>query len=317
MADPARICRHGAAGTCRRPLPRQGRPRRRRRHTEDAGDRARDPGRRVGVSEAPVPHDRLHPDPPRGHRVRQFGRDRETGWHRGAVVRCERNVPDDGVHRRLLPVRAHRLHRHDAGDAGQRAHRGRGAWRQDGPSAPDRVPNRRRRRHVLRRPRPARSDGHHDDLPEHVVGDPHRVRVRRVAARPVPPRRRWHLHQGGRRRRRPRRQGRGRHPGRRPAQPGNDRRQRRRQRRRLRRHGLRPVRELRGHARCLDHPRCAGVQVDLPRPTGASGRPARCSRSRPEPSVCSRRSSACSPCGRPTRTSRRWPRSTAASSPPA
>ena len=31
-----------------------------------------------------------------------------------------------------VPVGAHRLHRHDAGDAGQRAHRGRGAWRQDG-----------------------------------------------------------------------------------------------------------------------------------------------------------------------------------------
>ena len=37
----------------------------------------------------------------------------------------------------------------------------------------------------------------------------------------------------------------------------------------------------------------------------------------PAPSACSRRSSACSRCGRPTRTSRRWRRSTAASSPPA
>ena len=40
--------------------------------------------------------------------------------------------------------------------------------------------------------------------------DPDRVRVRRLAARPVPASRRRHLHQGGRRRRRPRRQGRGR-----------------------------------------------------------------------------------------------------------
>ena len=50
----------------------------------------------------------------------------------------------------------------------------------------------------------------HHDLPEHGVGDPHRLRVRRFAARAVPPRRRRHLHQGGRRRRRPRRQGRSR-----------------------------------------------------------------------------------------------------------
>ena len=38
-----------------------------------------------------------------------------------------------------------------------------------------------------------------------------------------------------------------------------------------------------------------------------------CSRSRPAPSVCSRRSSASSPCAPPTRTSRRWRRSTAGS----
>ena len=37
---------------------------------------------------------------------------------RGVVVRRERYVPDDRVHRRRFPLRAHRLHRHDAGDAG-------------------------------------------------------------------------------------------------------------------------------------------------------------------------------------------------------
>ncbi len=56
---------------------------------------------------------------------------------------------------------------------------------------------------------------------------------------------RRHLHQGGRRRRRPRRQGRSGHPRRRPAQPGHHRRQRGRQRRRRRRHGRRPVRVVR------------------------------------------------------------------------
>jgi K(+)-stimulated pyrophosphate-energized sodium pump len=55
---------------------------------------------------------------------------------------------------------------------------------------------------------------------------------------------RRHLHQGRRRRRRPRRQGRGRHSRGRSAQPGRHRRQRGRQRRRLRRHGGRPVRDL-------------------------------------------------------------------------
>ena len=99
-------------------------------------------------------------------------------------------------------------------------------------------------------------------VPEHELGDPHRLRVRRLAARALPAGRRRHLHQGRRRRRRPRRQGRAGHPRGRPPQPGHDRRQRRRQRRRLRRHGRRPVRELRGHARRVDHPRRRGVRVD-------------------------------------------------------
>ena len=52
------------------------------------------------------------------------------------------------------------------------------------------------------------------------------------------------------------------HPRGRPAQPGHHRRQRGRQRRRLRRHGRRPLRELRGHARRLDHPRRRRLPVD-------------------------------------------------------
>ena len=95
-----------------------------------------------------------------------------------------------------------------------------------------------------------------------ALRDPHRVRLRWLAARAVPAGRRRHLHQGGRRRRRPRGQGRGGHPRGRPPQPGHHRRQRGRQRRRLRRHGRRPVRELRGHARRVDHPRRRRVRVD-------------------------------------------------------
>ena len=61
------------------------------------------------------------------------------------------------------------------------------------------------------------------------VGDrrPDRARLRRLADLGLRAARRRHLHEGGRRRRRPRRQDRGRDPGGRPAQPGRDRRQRR------------------------------------------------------------------------------------------
>ena len=52
------------------------------------------------------------------------------------------------------------------------------------------------------------------------------------------------------------------HPRGRPPQPGHHRRQRGRQRRRLRRHGRRPLRELRGHAGRVDHPRRRRVPVD-------------------------------------------------------
>ena len=140
--------------------------------------------------------------------------------------------------------------------------------------------------------------GDHHDLPEHRDRDPGRLRVRRLAARAVHARRRRHLHQGGRRRRRPRRQGRAGHPRGRPPQPGDDRRQRGRQRRRLRRDGRRPLRVLRGHPRRRDHPRRPGVRVDRRQP----GARAASSRSSPGPSACSRRSSGCSWSGPPTGT---------------
>ena len=113
---------------------------------------------------------------------------------------------------------------------------------------PDRVPHRRRGRHVHRRPRPARRVGRRAGLrrpgPEGAGG----LRLRRRAARHVHAGRRRHLHQGRRRGRRPGRQGRAGHPRGRPAQRRDDRRQRGRQRRRLRRHGRGPVRVLRRHA---------------------------------------------------------------------
>ena len=81
------------------------------------------------------------------------------------------------------------------------------------------------------------------------LGDrrPDRARLRRLAHLRLRAARRRHLHQGGRRRRRPRREDRGGHPGGRPAEPGRDRGQRRRQRRRLRRHGGRPLRDVCRH----------------------------------------------------------------------
>ncbi len=85
------------------------------------------------------------------------------------------------------------------------------------------------------------------------VGDrrPRRAGVRRLAHLGLRAARRRHLHEGGRRRRRPRREDRGGHPRGRSAQPGGDRGQRRRQRRRLRGHGGRPLRDLRGdRGRC-------------------------------------------------------------------
>ena len=92
-----------------------------------------------------------------------------------------------------------------------------------------------------------------------------RARLRWFADLRLRPSGRRHLHQGGRRGRRPRRQDRGRDPGGRSAQPRGDRRQRGRQRRRLRRHGGRPLRDLRRDRRGRHVARCPDLPGDRDR----------------------------------------------------
>ena len=118
----------------------------------------------------------------------------------------------------------------------------------------DRVPHRRRGRHVHGGPGPVRRGHRGADLQGQRAGRTGGLRVRRGAARHVHEGRRRHLHQGRRRGRGPGRQGRAGHPRGRPAERGHDRRQRRRQRGRLRRHGGGPLRVLRGHAGRLADP---------------------------------------------------------------
>ena len=147
-----------------------------------------------------------------------------------------------GLHRhepvgaRELPGRRGGPRRHPAG--ARRRLQGRIGHRPAG-----RRPGAARRRRLLRRPRAARL------LRQGGRGRADRTRLRRLPDLGLRATGRRHLHQGRRRRRRPRRQDRGRHPRGRSAQPRGDRRQRGRQRRRLRRHGGRPVRDLRGHRR--------------------------------------------------------------------
>ena len=95
------------------------------------------------------------------------------------------------------------------------------------PASERRLPRRRDHRHARRRPRAARRRRllrpAHRRLRPHAEGGrrrAHRPRLRRLADLDLRPTGRRHLHQGRRRRRRPRRQGRGRHPRGRPAQPG-------------------------------------------------------------------------------------------------
>ena len=152
------------------------------------------------------------------------------------------------LHHRRGVLGHDRLPRHAAGHRGQhpgRRRRARGG--RPGEGHPDRVPHRRRGRHVHRRPRPARRGRRRAGLRRPGAEGAGGLRLRRRAARHVHAGRRRHLHQGRRRGRRPGRQGRAGHPGGRPAQRRHHRRQRGRQRRRLRRHGRRPVRVLRGH----------------------------------------------------------------------
>ena len=194
----------------------------------------------------------------------------------GRAVRCADLHPE---HRRGVwvcdrrpAVRVDRIHRHERVGALERARSGGCAWR-GLTGAEGRVPRRRdhrpargRARAVRRRRLLRRADLAVRRQPENGGGRADRPRLRWFADLGVREAGRRNLHQGGRRRRRPRRQGRGGHSRGRPAQPGDDRGQRGRQRRRLRRHGGRPVRDLRGDRGRRDPARGAHV------PRGYAGR---------------------------------------------
>ena len=224
-------------------------------HREDAGDRASRARGRGRVPAAPVQDaGRLC----RHHLLHFAGAAR--GQYRGALGP-----------QRLLPARGpllrpDRVHGHVADGARQRpGRRGRARGRQQ-PRDADRVPDRRRGRHVHRRPGPARRDHRGAHLQGQRTRCAGRLRLRRGTAGDVHAGRRRHLHQGGRRRRRPGRQGRAGHPRRRPAERRDDRRQRWGQRGRLRGHGRRPVRVLLGHAGGRADPRRGRVRRLRPGP---------------------------------------------------
>ena len=203
----------------RRPV-RQGGARRRAGHPEDDRDRQGRAGGRRGV---PVP---AVQDARRLRRARVPAAVPAARRHHGGQGR-----PADLLPGRCRVLGAGRLHRHDAGDPHQpaRGERRERVGHQEG-AAPG-VPRRWRRRHVHRRPGPARRDDRPHRLRRGRSARARGLRLRRRAARDVHARRRRHLHQGRGRRRRPRRQGRAGHPRGRPAQRRHDRRQRRRQRR--------------------------------------------------------------------------------------
>ena len=134
---------------------------------EDEGDREGDPRGRDGVPQAAVQDDPRDPRAARGDRVPHLHQGEDRRPQRRAesprvVVREVGSVPHRRVRARLLHVRAHRIHRHEPRRARQRAHRGRGQAGIDAGGAAGRVPHRWCRRHVHRRPRPARRVAHHD-----------------------------------------------------------------------------------------------------------------------------------------------------------
>ena len=117
-----------AARHRRRLLPDAGRARRRPGHAEDDRDRHGDPGGRAGLPEAAVPDDRRHPGPAGRRRVPHLG----GGGRSPTGTDGRSRFAQSGSFRtlafiaRLRHVGPHRLHRHEPGGAGQRAHRGRG-----------------------------------------------------------------------------------------------------------------------------------------------------------------------------------------------
>ncbi len=149
---------------------------------------------------------------------------------------------------------ADRVHGHVAVRPRQRPGGGRRARGRRAARDADRVPDRRRGRHVHRRPGPVRRRAGRADLQGERAGRAGGLRLRRGAAGAVHAGRRRHLHQGRRRGRGPGGQGRAGHPRGRPAERRDDRGQRGRQRGRLRGHGGGPVRVLRGHAGRLADP---------------------------------------------------------------
>ena len=214
---------------------------------------AEDPAGRHGV-----PHERVQA-------ARHLHGDRRHRHGRGAVAHHGARVR----HRRR-PVGRRGLRRHARGHARQHPHGprrrgvgGQGAQHQlqvrpdHGPvrgvvraSGPVAVAHRHGVRHGCGRGHQRRAGRPHAHEHRHGRGLRHR-RFRRGAVRPCG---RRHLHEGGRRGRRPRGQGRSGHSRGRSAQPGHHRRQRGRQRGRRRGHGRRPVRELHGRHPGPHHP---------------------------------------------------------------
>ena len=114
VADPRLLRGRRTAGHRGRLPADEGRAGRRAGHPEDDRDRPGHPGGRLGVPQAPVPHHRRHPRAPRRHRVHHVHGDRQARRHHRPDQGPVGPLPHPRVHRRLLPVGPHRLHRHDA-----------------------------------------------------------------------------------------------------------------------------------------------------------------------------------------------------------
>ncbi|MNW54181.1 hypothetical protein D3C74_317740 [compost metagenome] len=172
-------------------------PRGARGDREDAGHRASDPGRCVGLPQPAVPHAR----PVRGDRVRSPVPAAGGRRHQGRSVG---RVPRGG---RILGV--HRLPGDVARGARERARRvGRDQTRRPCRGGPRGLPHRRRGGDVRRGFRAARCGRGRPAVPRGRAGCARGVRVRGCSARDVHARGWRDLHQGGGRRCRPGGQGR-------------------------------------------------------------------------------------------------------------